>query len=130
MDVIEKAKELAMAIAQDERCVRLQSAKALNETDTGLQELLGKFNLKKMMLSAEYKKVPLDDAKLKTLEEELRGMYADIMANPRMTAFNDAKKDMDDMLSHVNSIIQVAIDGEAETGGCTGSCESCHGCQD
>lgn len=128
MDVIEKAKELAMAIAQDERCVRLQGAKAENETDVGLQELIGKFNLKKMMLSGEYKKVPLDDAKLKALEEELRGIYADIMANPHMTAFNAAKKDMDDMLNHVNSIIQVAIDGEAETGGCTGSCESCQGC--
>lgn len=129
MDVIEKAKELAMAIAQDERCVRLQGAKAENETDTGLQELIGKFNIKKMMLSGEYKKAPLDDAKLKSLEEELRGIYAEIMANPHMAAFNSAKKDMDDMLGHVNSIIQVAVDGEAETGGCTGSCESCQGCR-
>lgn len=52
------------------------------------------------------------------------------MANPHMTAFNAAKKDMDDMLNHVNSIIQVAIDGEAETGGCTGSCESCQAATD
>lgn len=129
MDVIEKAKELSMAIMQDERCIRLQNAKAANEADMELQKLIGEFNLKKIMLSAEYKKNPPDDAKLKAFEEELKDIYGKVMQNPHMAEFNAAKKQMDEMLGHINSIIQVAISGEVEQdGGCTGNCTGCAGC--
>lgn len=134
MDVIEKAKELSMAISQNARCVRLQVAKAANEADMELQKQIGEFNLKKIMLSAEYKKTPPNDAKVKAFEEELRNIYAGIMENAHMAEFNAAKKDMDEMLTHINGIIQVAISGEvdsgtcADNGGCQGSCEGCSGC--
>jgi cell fate (sporulation/competence/biofilm development) regulator YlbF (YheA/YmcA/DUF963 family) len=129
MDVIEKAKELSMAIMQDERCVRMQVAKAANEADLELQKRIGAFNLKKMMLSGEYKKTPLDDEKLKKLEEELRDIYAQIMENEHMAEFNTAKKDMDEMLGHINGIIQLAISGEIDDGGCQGDCAGCSGCR-
>jgi cell fate (sporulation/competence/biofilm development) regulator YlbF (YheA/YmcA/DUF963 family) len=129
MDVIEKAKELSMAITQDERCIRMQVAKAANEADMPLQKFIGEFNLKKIMLNAEYKKTPPDDAKLKSLEEELRDIYAKIMENEHMAEFNAAKKGMDEMLGHINGIIQLAISGEVDSAdGCSGSCESCSGC--
>jgi cell fate (sporulation/competence/biofilm development) regulator YlbF (YheA/YmcA/DUF963 family) len=129
MDVIEKAKELGVAITQDPRCVRLQVAKAANEADMELQKMIGEFNLKKIMLNAEYKKTPPDDARLKAFEEELRGIYGRILENDRMAEFNAAKKGMDEMLSHINGIIQVAISGEIDTpAGCSGSCEGCAGC--
>lgn len=129
MDVIEKAKELSMAISQDERCVRLQVAKAANEADLSLQKQIGEFNLKKIMLSAEYKKTPPNDAKVKAFEEELRDIYANIMQNEHMAEFNAAKKDMDEMLTHINGIIQVAISGEVDNdSSCQGNCEGCSGC--
>jgi cell fate (sporulation/competence/biofilm development) regulator YlbF (YheA/YmcA/DUF963 family) len=128
MEVIEKAKELSMALIQDERCRRMQVAKAANETDLELQKLIGEFNLKKIMLSAEYKKIPPDDAKLKGFEEQLRDIYADIMKNEHMAEFNAAKKDMDELVSHINGIIQLAISGEIDTDGCSGSCSGCSGC--
>jgi cell fate (sporulation/competence/biofilm development) regulator YlbF (YheA/YmcA/DUF963 family) len=129
MDTIEKAKELAMAIAQDDVIVRLQKAKAANEADLPLQEMIGKFNLKKMSLSGEYKKVPIDEEKTKKLEQELRDMYADIMRNEHMTEFAAAKEAMDALIGQINDIIRVAVDGELDPGGCSGHCEGCTACR-
>jgi cell fate (sporulation/competence/biofilm development) regulator YlbF (YheA/YmcA/DUF963 family) len=129
MDVIEKAKELSMAIMQDERCIRMQVAKTANEADIELQKLIGEFNLKKIMLGAEYKKNPPDDAKLKGFEDELKNIYKNIMENAHMSEFQLAKKDMDEMLAHINGIIQLAISGEIDDNeGCAGDCSSCSGC--
>lgn len=56
MDVLEKARELAQAIAEDERCKRLQAAKIANDSDKELQDIIGEFNLKKLQLNNEFNK--------------------------------------------------------------------------
>jgi cell fate (sporulation/competence/biofilm development) regulator YlbF (YheA/YmcA/DUF963 family) len=129
MDVMEKARELSVAIMQDYRCIRMQVAKTANEADIELQKLIGEFNLKKIMLGAEYKKNPPDDAKLKAFEDELKDIYKNVMENAHMAEFNAAKKDMDEMLAHINGIIQLAISGEIDDNeGCGGDCAGCGGC--
>lgn len=129
MDVIEKAKELSMAIIQDERTVKFQVAKAQSETDLELNKMIGEFNLKKMNMSGEYKKTPPDKEKLTALENELKEIYAQIMANEHMAAYTAAKNEVDEMLSHINGIIQLAVSGEIDNSdGCSGSCSGCSGC--
>ncbi len=129
MDVIEKAKELSMAVMQDERCRRFQLAKAERDADFELQKLIGQFNLNKIKLNAEYKKTPLEPEKLKGMEQELRDVYGVIMQNEHMKVFNNAKKEMDELLSHINGIIQLAVSGEVDDSSCAGDCASCGGCR-
>lgn len=129
MDVIEKAKELSMAIIQDERTIRFQVAKAQYEADLELNKLIGEFNLKKMKMSGEYKQATPDQDKLAALEQELKDVYAQIMATESMTVYTAAKNEVDEMLSHINGIIQLAVSGEIENNaGCAGSCDGCSGC--
>lgn len=128
MDVIEKAKELAQAIAQDERCRRLQVAKAANDSDSPLQEMIGQFNLQKMQLGAEYKKEPPDRERIKELEKSMRRLYAEIMKTPAMTEYSAAKEAMDELVAQINAIIQLSVSGEVDTGGCSGDCAGCAGC--
>ena len=130
MEVIEKAKELGLAIMDDPRCKRLQAAKAANDTDPELQDMIGEFNLKKMQLNNEFNKDPEQQSKegLSKIENELKEVYAKIMANKAMIEFTEAKKEMDEMVGHINSIIQVSISGEVDEGGCAGNCASCSGC--
>lgn len=56
MEVIEKARELGLAIMEDERCKRLQTAKAANDSDMELQKIIGEFNLKRLQLDNEFNK--------------------------------------------------------------------------
>lgn len=129
-DVIEKAKELAMSIREDPRCQRLQVARAANDADPALQQLIGEFNLKKLALSRQYKTAPDDKEKIGALEEKIRSLYAQIMKTPGMKEYVAAKEELDKLNAQINAIIQLAVTGE--TGGdseCSGNCAGCPGCR-
>ena len=128
MEIIEKAKELGEALINDERVKRLQISMAENDNDFELQKLIGEFNLKRIALNEELGKDDKNSEKVKTLEQELKALYQQVMENKSMAAYNKAKAEVDEIVSHINSIIQVSISGEAPSEGCSGGCDSCAGC--
>jgi cell fate (sporulation/competence/biofilm development) regulator YlbF (YheA/YmcA/DUF963 family) len=128
MDVIEKAKELGVALMNDEKVKHLQIAMVENDNDFELQKLIGEFNLKRAALNEETYKDDKNNEKIKMLEQELKTLYQQIMENKSMAEYNKAKADVDEIVSHINSIIQMSITGEAPDEGCSGGCNSCGGC--
>ncbi len=133
MDVIAMARELGKAIQQDERFIRYAKARLANDSDSALQEAIGQFNIARMELDREVNSENKDDEKVKSLNENLRKVYGDIMSSPAMVEYNTAKAELDTMVNEVNVIISKSVDGEdPETcdlhSGCTGSCSTCGGC--
>lgn len=132
MGVIEKARELGQEIMEDARCKRLQAAKAANDADAALQEMIGAFNLKKLQMNNEFNKPEQEQSKerMTQCEGELKELYAKVMENESMVEFAAAKKDMDELVGHINDIIQMSISGEVDSdgGSCGGDCTGCHGC--
>mgnify|MGYP001255250938 CR=1 FL=1 len=61
-------------------------------------------------------------------------LYTQIMSSEGMVRYNTAKKECEAMVSHIDAIINTAMNGgdpmtvQAPTGGCTGSCSTCGGC--
>lgn len=135
MNVIELTRELGKAIQQDERYIKYMSACAENDTDTEIQYKIEKFNQLRSELSIEMQKPDKDADKLTSLDREIKELYDEIMAMPKMVAFNESKAEMDALLTSVNYIISSAANGEdPETcpatppQSCSGSCSSCAGC--
>lgn len=135
MDAISMARELGKQIQADERYKAYHTARELNDKDESLQKLIADFNEKRMELSAEMAKPDKDTERLQKFDSEIKSLYADIMRNENMTAFNKAKEDMDNLLSQVNFIITASANGEdPETcptempHSCSGSCATCGGC--
>ncbi|MCI9576462.1 MAG: YlbF family regulator [Clostridiales bacterium] len=134
MDMIAMARELGKTIQQDERYLALQIARQNSDNDETLQDMIGEFNLKRMAINNEAGKENRDESKLQELNAELRHVYAEIMKNPNMTAYNQAKEALDAVLKRVNAIISLSVEGEdPETADltedtCGGSCSSCAGC--
>lgn len=134
MDVIEKTRELGKLIQQDERYAAYVKAKELNDNDEALQKLIGEFNMKRVSLNTEMSKETRDSEKLTSLDTEIKTLYNDIMNNENMKKFNDAKNEMDDMLSQINMVITMSANGEdpetcpTQVSSCGGSCASCGGC--
>jgi len=134
MSVIEMARELGKLIQQDERYAEYYRAKAANDADEELQQMIQEFNLKRMQLNSEMSKNDKDGALLSRLDDEIKELYGKIMANGNMTAFNSAKDAMDSMLSQINMIITYSANGEdpatcpSEQVSCGGDCGSCGGC--
>ena len=135
MTVIEQTRELGKALQQDERYKRYIKACEVNDTDTEVQKAIGDFNLKRAELSKEMKEPSKNADRLTELDKEIREMYDEIMAMPKMVEFNEAKADMDKLLDSINYIGSTAANGEDPATcpeeaphACSGSCSTCGGC--
>ena len=134
MTVLEAVRNLGEAIQADERFLRYAKAKLANDKDDEIQDLIGKFNMIRMNLDEVMTAQDRDEAKVQSLNEELRKVYLDIMSKDSMVEYNASKVDLDGMLNDVNSVIMQCVEGadpktvEPEVHSCTGSCESCGGC--
>ena len=130
--ILEMAKELGHAIQQDECFIRLQAAQTAADEDAELQSLIGEFNLKRMAINSETAKEEKDEEKLKKLNKEIREVYARVMANPSMAAYNEAKTAMDKIINGIGAIVNMAAQGmnpdEYDEHNCSGNCSSCGGC--
>lgn len=135
MDIISLAREIGKEIQQDQRYLNMQLAKQNSDDDQKLQDLIGEFNLKRMAINNEAQKTEQDADKMQVLNQDLRHVYAQIMQNPNMTAYNQAKEEMDALLQRVSAIIGQSADGEdpettdyEQPSSCGGDCGSCGGC--
>ncbi len=134
MTVIEKARELGAMIQQDERYSAYYAAKAENDNDEALQNMISEFNMKRMQLNSEMSKTERDDKKLSELDEAIKALYSDIMANEHMAKYTEAKNAMDALLAQINMIITYSANGEdpmtcpSEEASCSGSCSTCGSC--
>ena len=133
MDVIAMARELGAAIQRSDEYTAYNVAKNAADSDAELQGMIGDFNLKKLSLSAEVQKEDKDPEKLAALNEEVRSVYARIMAHPTMMAYNTTKEELDRVLNFIQQIIVYSANGEdpatiQEETSCGGDCSGCSGC--
>lgn len=133
MDTISIARELGKAIQEDSRFIKLMTLQQANDADEALQKLIGEFNLKRIDLNNEINKEDKDQDKIAVLNGEVRDIYGKIMANPNMSAYNDAKNEVDGMVDFIMQILRGSVNGEnpdtiEQSSGCSGSCSSCSGC--
>ena len=133
MDIIELARELGKAIQQEQAFINMRVACQQSDEDEELQNMIGEFNLKRMAINNEVQKEDRSEETLKKYNDELRAIYAEIMQNPHMAAYNEAKNELDALVQRVTNIITMSADGEdpdscdCDSCGCTGSCASCGG---
>ncbi len=134
MTVIEKARELGVLLQQDSRYNAYVVAKAANDTDADLQNMIDAFNNTRTKLNVEMSKSDKDSEVIATLDKKLRELYDAVMNNPHMIAFEEAKNDMDELLESVNFIITQAANGldpltcpESAPSSCGCGCDSCGG---
>lgn len=133
MDLITKTRELGKLIQQEESYVNLKTAEKNADADQVLQDLIKEFNLKRLSINNETQKAEKDSEKIADLNSEMQKIYADIMSNENMIAYNDAKQAFDQIMTRVMTIIQNCSEGADPettdyTASCSGSCATCGGC--
>ena len=123
MDCIDLFKKAAAAMQTDPRYLELDAARRENDNDQELQDL-----------NNESAKPEPDTAHVADLNQQVDDLYTQIMSSEGMVRYNTAKKECEAMVSHIDAIINTAMNGgdpmtvQAPTGGCTGSCSTCGGC--
>lgn len=135
MDILNAAKDLAREIQKSESYINLKIASQNNDNDEKLQDLIGKFNLKKIAISTQMSKDNKNSDKISRLNEELKACYEELMKNSNMLNYMKCKKEFDELIRKINLLVAAGANGEdvdsvnLENNGCAGSCGSCGGCQ-
>jgi cell fate (sporulation/competence/biofilm development) regulator YlbF (YheA/YmcA/DUF963 family) len=124
--IIEKANELGKLIREDERCNRLLLAEFAANNDIELQKKIMDFNGKRDAMMEEMAKSQEGSSAVEAMNQEVKGLYEDIMGNPVMAEYTQAKQAFDDLMNEVNQTISFNITGGDS--GCAGSCSTCPGC--
>lgn len=132
-EIVRLAREMGKKIQAGPEYARLSAAKEANDNDKELQDMIGKFNMKRIELNTALSKEQKDNDRLNALNEELKVLYQEVMSNKNMAEYNEAKNDVDMMMNQVNAILVMSVNGEdPETcnpaPSCGGSCSSCSGC--
>lgn len=131
MTVDEAVRSLGKAIQEDCRYKRYVNAKKSNDENAQLQQDIGEFQLERMNYQRESEREEPDTEKLKKWEEELDKKYNAIIETAGMKEFQASKMEIDSMMSEVDAIITLCLNGEdPETchpslGGCSGNCAGC-----
>ena len=99
-----------------------------------LQNMIGEFNLARMDLNNEISKSERSDERIAELNTKVNDLYGKIMADEGMTAYNEAKRDCENLVNYIDAIINTAMNGgdpmtvQEPSASCTGSCSTCGGC--
>lgn len=136
MDVISKARELGALLQQDARYQKFMQAQKANEEDTALNELIAKIQLIQMSFQHEAAKEDKNEQKLEAYDKEFGEIYTQIMANPNMKAYEEARQEIDSLMQYINGIFSLCLQGEDPATcephnhehDCGGECSSCSGC--
>ncbi len=126
-EIIEKTKELGALLQASEQVRTYTEAKAAYEQNEAVQKLVKEFNLHKMTMMSLTQKENADHERIAEVEERIKGVYQQIMAQESMKRMQETGKAVDALLSQVNAIISFYVTGEEATG-CNHDCGSCGGC--
>ncbi len=134
-DVIAIARELGKQLQKEDAYIKYSLARQAADEDQELQKLIAEFSALRMEISEDAQKTDeeRDIEAAKKHAEDMRKVYAKIMTNEHMMAYNDAKDGFDVIMNRITAIIQKSSDGEnPETADyspeCSGSCATCGGC--
>lgn len=136
MTVIELTRQLGAAIQADDRYKAFDAAKKANDADKELNELIGQINLVQLSYQNEAAKGEIADSKkLESFGADFEKLYREVMLNPNMAAFEQAKNAIDEMMNEIMGILALCIDGQdpatcepEHEHNCGGECSSCGGC--
>lgn len=133
MDIIEMTRKLGVAIQQEEVFKNYIKAKAANDNDVELQDMIGQFNVIRMQLDGALSADEKDGDKVKELNKQLKDTYTAIMGRESMMNYNIAKGELDVLVNQINAVIEHTLDGDDPltcdiASNCTGSCSTCSGC--
>ena len=134
MDCIDLFKKAAAALQTDPRYLELDAARRENDMDEELQNMIGEFNLARLDLNNESAKAETDAARVAELNQRVNDLYGKIMADEGMVAYNEAKRDCENLVNYIDAIINTAMNGgdpmtvQEPSASCTGSCSTCGGC--
>ncbi len=126
-EILQKAKELGMMIADSKQFINLKAAEDKQLSDPEAQKLMMEYAQKRDALTARASKEGVTKEDFEEIKLESQQAFEKICENENIKAYLEANKKFSSLIEQVNQIIGYFVKG-GEAGGCSGNCSSCGGC--
>ena len=100
-ELVEKARELGVAIQDTDEFTAFIVAKTAADKSEKLQDKLGQFNLKKLDLNRAIIAEEKDNEKIAELNGEVKNLYEAIVSDPLMIAYSTTKDELDNTVRFI-----------------------------
>ena len=127
MNVFEIAEQLGHALGENEKYVKLVTARDWYSNDEEVQAAVKAYGEVNEQIQEEAKKPDHDTMALDELQSRANSLYDQIMNHPAYVAMKKAENEMNDLLNAVNQMISYAMTGNIPDG-CAHDCSKCGGC--
>ena len=104
-DVIEKARELGMLIAESDEMKALKGAEELQLADKDAQELMMEYATTRERLTQKASRPDITKEEFESISKEMEEAFARIMTNDNIRRYIEANRSFKALIDQVNSII-------------------------
>ncbi len=127
-DIIEKARELGMMLADSDEMKALKGAEEMQLADKDAQVLMMEYASTRERLSQRAASADVTREEFEKIQTEMEQAFQKLMTNENIKRYIEANKAFKTLIDQVNSIIAYFVKGEEQAGSCSGNCSSCGGC--
>ncbi len=129
--VLEKARELGLALSQSEEFIRMSVAQNAVESDEIVTEALAEFKAKQNELVDLLAEDEADKLQIAALSHDIELLQAQLVENPLFMAVMEAQNAFSALMNMVNQEIGacIGLQTQESSEGCQGSCSGCSGCK-
>ena len=125
--ILQKAKELGMMIADSPQFARVKEAEEAQLSDSEATALMMEYSQKQDELSKRASQPDITKEDFENIRKEAQQAFEKICQNENIKAYLEANRAFSSMIEQVNTIIGYFVKG-GDSAGCSGNCSSCSGC--
>lgn len=126
-EILQKAKELGIMIAESGEFEKLKIAEERQLADPEAQKLMMEYATKRDELANKASAAETTKEEFERIKDEMQKEFDKMCQNENVKAYLDASNNFSNLINQVNSIIGYFVKGGEESG-CSGNCSSCGGC--
>ncbi len=127
-DIMDKAKELGIMIAESEEFKAYKLAEANQLDDKEAVELMMEYHTTRENLTKKASNPDITKEEFEVIQNEAKAAFEKIMNNKSIAAYVDAQQNFSNLMNKINGILGYYVSGKDSEGGCSGSCSTCGGC--
>ena len=126
-EILQKAKELGMMIAESGEFEKLKIAEERQLADPEAQKLMMDYANARDELTKKASSPDITKEEFESIRKDMQAEFEKICSNENIKAYLDANEAFSNMINQVNSIIGYFVKG-GDAGSCSGNCSGCSGC--
>ncbi len=131
--IIDKARELGIALSETEEFKNMNEAQRAMELDSEIMAKLDEFNSKQSRIMEVMSGEESDPDEMSALSTQMEAIRGQLLAEEKFVKMLEAQAAFEALMKRVNRAIGVCIGAEMtedddETHSCGGDCSGCSGC--